>query len=55
MRKVYLTVTVGVILTVDGDVDVSEVMDDMEISLDGSEDAEVVDAVIMDYKVTDSK
>ena len=59
MRKVYVTLEVQVCLQVEGDVDVKEAIDNLEISARPSDehldDVDVLDAFIVDYTITDVK
>jgi hypothetical protein len=55
-RKVYVTVQVETIILLDDEVNLDLAMDEMECTLSTENyGAEVIDAVISDYKVTDSK
>lgn len=59
MKKVYVTLKVQVCLQVEGDVDLKEAIDNLEVSArPGDEyldDMDVLDAYINDYTVTDVK
>ena len=59
MRKVYVTLKVQVCLQVEGDVDVKEAINGLEISVrpsdDHLDDVDVQDAECHDYDITDVK
>ena len=59
MRKVYVTLEVQVCLLVEGDVDVKEAIDNLEISArpcdEYLDDVDVLDADLIDYTITDVK
>jgi hypothetical protein len=59
MRKVYVTLEVHVCLQVEGDVDIKEAIDNLEISArpceDYLDDVDVLDATVIDYTITDVK
>lgn len=55
-RKVYIEAKVKLVLRVDGDTDVSNVMDELDYSfLDTTGKAQVEDTELLDYDITDSK
>lgn len=59
MRKVYVNVTVRLILQTDEDVDidVAEVIQEMDYDFTANQDsnAEIIDSEIVEYEVYDSK
>lgn len=56
MRKVYVTLTVNLILNMDEGLEVGDVVDNLDYSfVSPTEGADVHDMTIADYKVTDSK
>jgi CheY-like chemotaxis protein len=56
MRKVYVDVTVKLILVVDDDADIQNVLDEMDYRFEGvSEKGEILDFHIEDYDIKDSK
>ena len=59
MRKVYVTLKVQVCLQVEGDVDVKEAVENLEVSVrPGDEyldDMDVLDASVIDSTITDVK
>ena len=55
-RKVYVNVTVRVIMEVENDVEISDVISEMDYSFTSSTTgADIVETEISDYEVTDSK
>lgn len=59
MRKVYVTLEVAVCLVVDGDVDVKEAVDNLEVSVrpcdEYFDDVDVLDASVLDSTIRDVK
>ena len=59
MRKVYVALEVQVCLHVEGDVDIKEAIDNLDVSARPSDehlnDVDVLDAFIIDYTITDVK
>jgi len=56
MKKVYVEVTTRLIISMDEDVEVSEVISEMDYNFDSQTDgADIVDTEIRDFEVTDSK
>ena len=56
MRKVYVDVTSRVIIDMDDGVEVGEVISEMDYNMvSQTEGADIVDAEIRDFEVTDSK
>ena len=59
MKKVYVTLEVQVCLQVEGDVDVNEAIDNLDISARPCEeyldDMDVLDTQLLDYTITDVK
>ena len=59
MKKVYVTLKVQVCLQVEGDVDLKEAIDNLEVSArPGDEyldDVDVLDADLINYTITDVK
>ena len=55
-HKVYVTAQVKLILDVEDGIEVSEVMGDLDVAIASqTEGAEVLEAQVEDYEVTDSK
>jgi hypothetical protein len=56
LRKVYATITLKVIMTVEEGTDISEVLSEMEYDLNPSTENVVFEDTYMDdYEITDSK
>ena len=59
MRKVYVALEVQVCLQVEGDVDIKEAIDNLDVSARPSDehlnDVDVLDAFIINYTITDVK
>ena len=59
MRKVYVTLEVSVCLEVEGDVDVKEAVENLEVSVrpcdEYLDDMDVLDASVIDSTITDVK
>jgi hypothetical protein len=55
MRKVYITLTVDVIIIINEGTMMDEVMENLVVTSDNDGIAEVEDSQILDYKITDSK
>ena len=56
MRKVYVNLTVRLILNVDDGVEISDVIDELDYDFsDNTGSADIVDTEIVDHEVTDSK
>ncbi len=53
-RKVYVTVTVKLVLNVEDGVDINDVISEMDYSF-SSEDAYTLDTEILNFDITDSK
>lgn len=53
-RKVYIQATVRLVVEVDEGVEIGEVMDEVEITLN-SDKADLLEAGVVDHEVTDSK
>ena len=55
-RKVYVDVTVSIIINIPEDRSVQEVLDNMDYNMSlPTSDGEVLDTEITDYEITDSK
>jgi len=56
MRKVYVNVTIKLIINVDEDIEIQEVLDNMFCKFeDTTTKAEIEDSEIIDYEIEDSK
>ena len=59
MRKVYVALEVQVCLQVEGDVDIKEAIDNLDVSVrpcdEYLDDMDVLDAELIDYTITDVK
>ena len=56
MRKVFVTLTVNLVINADDDVEIGDVIDELDYDFtDQTGKAEVADSTIADYKITDSK
>ena len=56
MRKIYVELTVPIIIRADEGVEVSDIIDAMELDLvSNTEGAEIEDATVDAFEVTDSK
>jgi hypothetical protein len=56
MRKVFVTLTVKLVINADEDVEIGDVIDELEYNFsDTTGKADVEDTEIIDHKVTDSK
>jgi hypothetical protein len=56
MRKMYIDVTVKVIIEVDDDMLLNDAMDELVVDVESiDEDVEVVDSSVENYTLTDSK
>lgn len=54
-RKVYLKIEVSVILSVDDDMEIDKVIEEIDYSFNSGEGFDVLDTQLRDYEVTDSK
>ena len=54
-RKVYIDIKVRAIISIDEDMEVSEVMDDIELNFNDGDGYEIEDTALENYTVTDSK
>lgn len=56
MRKVYLKVTVGVIVNADDDTEIQDIVDDLSVEGNGEvEGYDIEDTEIRDWELEDSK
>lgn len=56
MRKVIVALTIKMIVTLDDDISVSQVINELDYNFsDTTTKADVVDTEIIDYQITDSK
>ncbi len=56
MRKVYVSVKVGLIINADEDIEIAKVLNEMNYSFqDTTTKADIIDTAIVDWEITDSK
>lgn len=55
MRKIYANVVFRVIINADSDVEPQDILEELDFSFSAGEHADVVDAEIVDWTVTDTK
>ena len=56
MRKVYVNVTIGLIINAEDSVNIDDFLSDIEYDFVSTDtDADIIDTEIVDWKITDSK